>query len=93
MKKSLLFCLLTAFGLTVVTPLYAQDRWSVKAELGGSALLYQLGVSRRILPNWWLSAGVGSIRLLENGTEKALQITSIPVQLLYDLPLKMGKAV
>ncbi len=92
MKKSLLFCLLTAFGLTVVTPLYAQDSWSVKAELGGAAMLYKLGVSRCILPNWWLSAGVGSIRLLENGTEKALQITSIPIQLFYDLPFKNGKS-
>lgn len=91
MKKHLLICLLFAFGSVATTTLHAQGSWTVKAELGGAGLLYQVGVSRTIHPKWSLGLGVGSFRLIERGTENALQITSIPIQLLYDIPLKNGK--
>lgn len=64
---------------------FAQKNWLVKAELGGGAMTYQLGAALQI-NRLQMGVGVGHVLLLEEGTEKQLGITTVPVQLLYSVP-------
>lgn len=65
----------------------AQQQWLLKAELGGGAMTYQLGAALQI-NRWQIGVGVGHLLLLEEGTEKQLGITTVPMQVLYAVPFK-----
>lgn len=78
--------LLSLFTIVAWLPTaFGQQNWLIKAELGGGAMTYQLGAALEI-NRWQMGVGVGHVLLLEEGTEKQLGITTVPVQMLYSVP-------
>ena len=84
-KLIILFSVLLGTGCW--SPAAAQKSWLLKAELGGGAMTYQLGAALQI-NRWQIGVGVGHVLLLEEGTENQLGITTVPIQVLYDVPFK-----
>lgn len=89
MRSKLILFFSFLLGTGCWSSAFAQKNWLVKAELGGGATTYQLGAALEI-DRWQMGVGVGHVLLLEEGTEKQLGITTVPVQMLYSVPFGSG---